>query len=96
MTEIDINNPLNKISEGVNKVNESLSDLQKNVIDKNLEKLPLENVFTAMDQVNQIMDTNLFGLGSISTLMGGKIIDFDKYKDNPLLKIIFNKYGGID
>ena len=96
MTEIDINKPLNKISEGVNKVNESLSDLQKNVIDKNLEKLPLENVFTAMDQVNKIMDINLFGLGSISTLMGGKIIDFDKYKDNPLLKIIFNKYGGID
>lgn len=91
-----VNNILDKVTEWITGVSESLSSLQTNVIDTTLDKLPMDNIFTAIDQVNKILDINLLGLWSISTLMGGKIIDLDKWKDKTRAKIVFSKYGGIE
>lgn len=73
-----------------------MSKLQTNVIDKSLEKLPLNNIFTAIDTVSSILNTDLLGLGSVSTLLGGTMFDINKYKDNKILNFILNKYGGVD
>ncbi|MCX6823411.1 MAG: hypothetical protein NTX91_05500 [candidate division SR1 bacterium] len=96
MTGEALNNILNKVNEGVNGLTESLSKLQTNVIDKSLEKLPLNNIFTAIDTVSSILNTDLLGLGSVSTLLGGTMFDINKYKDNKILNFILNKYGGVD
>ena len=96
MTGEAINNILNKVNEWVNGLTESLSKLQANVIDKNLEKLPLNNIFTAIDTVSSILNTDLLWLGSVSTLLGGTMFDINKYKDNKILNFILNKYGGVE
>jgi hypothetical protein len=81
MIEIVKNNPL----ELIDKANDGLKTLQKNVIDDNLDKLDLfgdkEKMMGLLTKVGKTLNVNLLGLGSIGTLLGVKIFDPAKYKE---------------
>lgn len=81
MNEIVKNNPL----ELIDKANDGLKTLQKNVIDDNLDKLDLfgdkEKMMGLLTKVGKTLNVNLLGLGSIGTLLGVKIFDPAKYKE---------------
>lgn len=91
-------NPLDKVSETLKWINANLSDLQTKVIDNNLDKLEkLWKLPDLISKVNTVLNVNLFGLWSVSSLLGVKIFDISKYKDpNNILNIVLKKYGGIE
>ena len=98
MNEIIKNNPL----ELIDKANDGLKDLQKNVIDDNLNKLELfgdkDKMMGLLTKVGKTLNVNLFGLGSIGTLLGVKIFNPAKYKEKKwgIRDIVLKNFGGIE
>ncbi len=98
MVETPINTSIDKIDESIQSANTVLSNFQKNIIDDNLDKLQVWNTLSSiLGKINKTLQVNLFGLGTVSSLLGVKMFDIDKYKKKwGIWNMIFKKYGGIE
>ncbi len=91
-------NPVDKLNNWLLNLNNKLSNLQTEIIDKNLDKLELfSKIPSIVNKVNTVLDVNLFGLWTVGWILGVKLFDMNKYKDpNHILNLVFKKYGGIE
>lgn len=98
MSSSPVEQPLNKVNESLNNINDAFSDLQTKVIDDNLDNLEISDKAShLMGSVNSVLNINLFGLGTIATLTGistTKIME--TAKKNKILAFVLKKYGGIE
>lgn len=90
--------PLNKLNESLKWVNDKLADFQKNIIDDNLDKLQIsEKLPDLVGKVNGILNINLFGLWTVTSLLWLKLFDISKYKNKKgVLNYVLKKYGGVE